>query len=113
MIELLTMLWLFHSAQPRQSALIPEVSRAEFAAPAHATNGFTIRIKLNLKAFTGEISVLDVPEVLSVVLRQHNSRDRARQNYPAFKMPDGSTPVLEATLRLHSTEHRDWKNMTI
>src|SRR5262249_2367052 len=61
----------------------------------------------------GEKNILDIPEVLRVVLRQHNSQDRARQNYPAFKLPDGSTPVLEATLQLHSTEHADWKSMTI
>lgn len=28
-------------------------------------------------------------------------------------MPDGSVPVLEATVVLHSREHPDWKNMTI
>src|SRR5207237_7276217 len=39
--------------------------------------------------------------------------DRSRQNYPAFPMPDGSVPVLEANVRLHSREHPDWKEMTI
>ena len=28
-------------------------------------------------------------------------------------MPDGSVPVLEANVVLHSIEHPDWKNMTI
>lgn len=28
-------------------------------------------------------------------------------------MRDGSTPVLEATVVLHSAQHADWKNMTI
>ena len=28
-------------------------------------------------------------------------------------MPDGSVPVLEANVVLHSREHPDWKNMTI
>ena len=51
--------------------------------------------------------------MLSVRLRQHDPRDRKRQNYPAFKMPDGSVPVLEATVVLHSPEHPDWKDMTI
>ena len=37
-----------------------------------------------------------------------------RQNYPAFKMPDGSVPVLEGGSRAStSTEHPDWKSMTI
>ena len=113
MIELLTMLWLFHSAQPPQSALTPQVPRAEFAAPANTTNGFTVKMTVDLKKFNGEKKILEAPEVFSVVLRQHNSSDRKRQNYPAFKMPDGTTPVLEATLQLHSREHPDWKSMTV
>ena len=28
-------------------------------------------------------------------------------------MPDGSVPVLEANILLHSIEHPDWKNMSI
>lgn len=51
--------------------------------------------------------------MLRVQLRQQDPLDRKRQNYPAFKMPDGSVPVLEATLTLHSTEHPDWREMTI
>src|SRR4051794_15380856 len=113
MIELLTLLWIFHSAQPAQSTLTTEVSRANFAAPANTTNGFTVKMTVNLQKFSGEQNILEIPEVLRVILRQHDSRDRTRQNYPAFKMPDGSTPVLEATLQLHSSEHPDWKKMTI
>jgi len=28
-------------------------------------------------------------------------------------MPDGTVPVMEATITLHSIEHPDWANMTI
>jgi hypothetical protein len=48
-----------------------------------------------------------------VRLRQHEPQDRERQNYPAFHMPDGSVPVLEATVVLHSAEHPDWREMTL
>jgi len=113
MIQLLTFLWLFNATQPAHSTLNPQTARAEFTAPASATNGFTIKFAMDLKEFAGAKKVLEIPDVLSVVLRQHDSSDRNRQNYPAFKMPDGSTPVLEATLQLHSTEHPDWQNMTI
>ena len=68
---------------------------------------------MDLKKVDGEKNILEIPGVLSVRLRQHNPYDRDRQNYPAFKMPDGSVPVLEATVMLHSIEHPDWKNMTI
>ena len=113
MIELLTLFWLFNTTQPAQSTLTAQSPRAEFAAPGNPTNGFTVKLTVDLKKFAGEKSILDIPDVLRVALRQHDPQDRKRQNYPAFKMPDGSVPVLEATALLHSTEHPDWKEMTI
>ena len=113
MIELLTLLWLFNPTQPAQSTLTAQAPQAEFAAPANATNGFTVQLKVDLKKFEGEKQILEIPKVLSLHLRQHNPLARQRQNYPAFTMPDGSVPVLEATVALHSTEHPDWKEMTI
>ena len=113
MLELLTLVWLFNTTQPAQSTLSAQAPQAEFAAPAHTTNGFTVKLTVNLKKFAGEKTILDIPGVLSVQLRQHDPQDRKRQNYPAFKMPDGSVPVLEATLVLHSSEHPDWQKMTI
>jgi len=113
MVELLTLLWLFNASQPAQSTLSEQAPKGEFAAPANITNGFTVKFTLDLKKFDGYKEILQIPDVLSVVLRQHNPMDRNRQNYPAFKMPDGSVPVLEATIKLHSLAHPDWKDMTI
>jgi hypothetical protein len=113
MIDLLTFLWLFNASQPAQSTLTAQAPQAELSAPANPTNGFTVKLTVDLKEFDGEKSILDIPDVLRVRLRQHDPLDRKRQNYPAFKMPDGSVPVLEATLALHSTEHPDWKEMTV
>jgi hypothetical protein len=113
MIELLTTLWLFQTAQPAQSTLTTQAPHAEFAAPAETTNGFTVKLTVDLQKFDSEKTILEIPEVLTVRLRQHDPQDRKRQNYPAFKMPDGSVPVLEATVALHSTEHPDWNQMTI
>ncbi len=113
MIELLTLLWLFHTVQPAHSTLTAQAPQAVFAAPADTTHGFTVKLTVDLKKIDGEKNILEIPEVLGVRLRQHNPLDRKRQNYPAFRMPDGSVPVLEATLQLHSTEHPDWKAMTI
>ena len=112
-IELLTSSWRFHSLQPALSTLTVESLQAEFAAPADATGGFTIKLTADLKEFTTDKTILEIPNVLNVRLRQHDPLDRRRQNYPAFPMPDGSVPVLEATVTLHSPEHPDWKNMTI
>ncbi len=112
-IQLLTLSWFFNAAQPAQSTLTAQPPQAEFAAPADASNGFTVKLTGNLKKFNAERNILEIPDVLSVRLRQHDPRDRMRQNYPAFKMPDGSVPVLEANVVLHSAEHPDWKDMTI
>jgi hypothetical protein len=113
MVESLILSWLLGAFQPAQSTLTVQAPQAEFAAPANTTNGFTVKLTVDLKPFDGTKEILQIPDVLSVVLRQHDPRDRNRQNYPAFKMPDGSVPVLEARLRLHSVEHPDWKYMTI
>jgi hypothetical protein len=113
MVDLLTWFWLFNTTEPAQSTLTAQTPQTEFAAPANTTNGFTVKCKVRLKKFDGEKNLLEIPSVLSVRLRQHDPLDRNRQNYPAFKMPDGSVPVLEANVVLHSVEHPDWKNMTV
>lgn len=113
MLQLLTLLWFFNPSQPALSTLTAEKPQATFAAPANADHGFTIRFTVDLNKVRGERSVLEIPGVLDVRLLEQGSSDRNRQNYPAFRMPDGSLPVLEATLTLHSTEHPDWKTMTI
>ncbi|MCE9555084.1 MAG: hypothetical protein K8T91_17170 [Planctomycetes bacterium] len=113
MVELLTLMWLFNTSQPPQSSLTAQAPQAVFAAPEKAESSFTIKFTVDLKPFDKEKSLLDIPGVLNVRLRQHGPRDRDGQNYPAFKMPDGSIPVLEANLTLHSTEHPNWKQMTI
>lgn len=113
MIQLLTYLWLFHDAHPAQSTLTAQAPQAEFAAPADATTGFTVKCEVNVEEVAGEKVILEIPEVLSMRVRRHNPLDRKWQNYPAFKMPDGSVPVLEGTIVLHSKEHPDWKEMTV
>ncbi len=113
MVHLLTLLWLFEPSAAPWSTLTAQAPQAGFAAPANPTNGFTLKLKVDLQPFTGEKRILDIPQVLQVVLRQHNPLDRRRQNYPAHKMPDGSVPVLEANVVLHSVEHPDWADMTV
>ena len=113
MVESSTLSWLFNTAQPAQSTLAAQTPEAEFAVPANPANSFTVKLTVNLEKFDGEKDILEIPNVISVRLRQHDPFNRTRQNYPAFKMPDGSVPVLEANVLLHSNEHPDWKNMTI
>jgi len=113
MVELLSLLWVFNASQPALSTLTAHAPQARFTAPAEAGNSFTVKLVVDLKTFDGPKDLLEIPDVLRVRLRQHDPRDRNRQNYPAFQMPDGSVPVLEATVVLHSDEHPDWKEMTI
>ncbi len=104
---------IFDVTQPARSTVTARNPRAEFDAPADRTATFTVVFTADLKKFDAERIILEVPDVLSVRLRQHDPLDRSRQNYPSFKMPDGSVPVLEATVMLHSVEHPDWKDMTV
>jgi len=113
MVELLTLLWLFNTSEPAQSTLTGEAPGCEFAAPASATNGFTIKFTVDLKKYAGDTKIIEMPGVLTVSLLYKAPHDRGRQNYPAFKMPDGAVPVLEANITLHSAEHPDWKNMAV
>jgi hypothetical protein len=112
-IELLTRSWQFDSGQPAECTITRQTTQAEFAAPANAADGFTVKLTVDLNRIGGERTLLEIPDILRVALRQHDPLDRRRQNYPAFKMPDGSVPVLEASLQLHSAEHPDWSDMTV
>jgi len=112
MLHLLTLIWVFNATQPALSTFSETMSQAEFAAPG-VSNSFTVKFTAALGPVETAKSILEIPNVLNVGVRPHNPLDRNRQNYPAFKMADGSVPVLEATLTLHSVEHPDWTNMTI
>ena len=112
-VQLLNLRWLFKNLSSGQITLAAQTLQSEFAGPENTQNGFTIRFTLDFKKFDGERTLLEIPNILNVKLRHHDRSDRNRQNYPAFAMPDGSVPVLEATLMLHSVEHPDWKEMTV
>lgn len=108
-IELLSSSWHFPLQGNPQSVLSRQVPQASFAAPAKTTDGFTIRFTVDLKKFDRDREILDIPWVVNVRLRQHDPKDRYRQNYPAFKMEDGTVPVLEASLALQSLSDKTVK----
>jgi hypothetical protein len=112
-IELRSESWDFATDRKSWGSLAPDLPLAPFLWPADASAGFTIRMTLDVHRFPDDATILDVPGVLRVRLRRHDPKDRSRQNYPAFPMPDGTVPVLEATLQLRSAEHPDWTAMTI
>lgn len=113
MIELLAFLWVFNPTASAQSMLSAQAPRAEFAAPAEAQGGFTVKLTVNLEQTDSKKEILSMPGVLRVSLRAHDPRDRHIQNYPAFAMPDGSVPVLEAAIMLYSPQYPAGIEMTV
>ena len=95
------------------SALSTEKTNGTFTAPSDSSS-FTIKMSVKLKAGNSIKNLLQIPGVLSVKTFQHDAKNRKIQNYPAYPMPDGSIPVLEAALRLHSpTEPKGANDMPI
>jgi len=103
--------WSF-TETPALSTLSPESHKATFSG-ASDSSSFTIKLKVNLKAKMSGMSILQIPGILSVKTFQHNAKDRKHQNYPAYPMPDGSVPVLEAALRLYSPSEPQGKDMPV
>lgn len=112
-IELLNLIWGFNSRQPSQSNLTIKAPEARFAEHADLTRGFTVKLAVNFKRTDREKEILSIPGVLRVYLRQQDSLDRKLQNYPAFPMPDGSVPIMEAAVMLYSTQFPAGKEMII
>jgi hypothetical protein len=95
------------------TTLSPERSTGTFTVPFDSSS-FTIKMKVNLQQKNGPKTLLNIPGVLNVTTFQDDEKDRKRQNYPAYQMPDGSVPVLEASLQLHSpTEPKGSRDMPI
>ncbi len=95
------------------SVLSPKKTNETFTALSDSSS-FTIKLSVNLKAEKSTMTLLHIPGVLKVTTFQHTSKDRKHQNYPANPMPDGSIPVLEAALKLHSpTEPKGPRDMPI
>ena len=61
---------------------------------------FTLKFSVSVEFPVKDVNLLEIPGLLCVKLRQHDPSDWGRQNYPSFPMPDGTVPVLEASLDL-------------
>lgn len=112
-IELVDNVWNMSYTGRPLSSLMKGVSETDFSAPCDMTGGFTVRMDVSLSEPTSERKILEMPGVMEVLLRQHNPLDRNMQNYPAYRMPDGSVPVLEARLWLCQEAGGDTRVMTV
>ena len=113
-VELMSSSWLLKTPQPAQSTLTTQLPQAELVAPDDIEKGFAIKFTVDLKKIDSEETILEIPQIVNVKLRQHDAQRRERQNYPAFKMTDGSVPVLEASVTLQlPVDKKDKQEMTV
>ena len=111
-LNLLSNKWNFSFSGAPQSIINTQTPVAILGLPTDST--FTVAFTINIKDINKEKKLIDIPQVLSVIIRNHDAADRKHQNYPAYKMPDGSVPVLEAKLLLQlPIEERATKEMTV
>lgn len=99
-LELRSTPWSFATVEKPLSTLSAEKTKTSFIVPCDSSS-FTVRLQVNLKKTEVKIPLLTIPEVLEINMYQHDSDNRKEQNYPAFPMPDGTIPVIEASLLLH------------
>ncbi|MFN5369712.1 MAG: hypothetical protein ACK5C8_14300 [Roseiflexaceae bacterium] len=102
----------FDTSTPSHATLTSH-TQARFVPPADATQGFTILLTMRLDPHAPASDILTIPGVVHVSTRSHEPRDRSIQNYPAFAMPDGSVPVLEASITLYAPQFPAGKEMVI
>ncbi|MBR5283030.1 MAG: hypothetical protein IKU22_09670 [Alistipes sp.] len=75
-----------------------------FQCDADAEQGFTLSLQVDLEQLNGADAetLFELGDVAKLSYRQHNPNHWYPQNYPAYKMEDGSLPVLEAEILLRS-----------
>ncbi|RZJ70638.1 MAG: hypothetical protein EOO45_12585, partial [Flavobacterium sp.] len=101
------------SGEKALSSLSTQKADASFKVPSDSSS-FTIKMQVNLKDEKSAVKLLEIAGVLNLTMFLHDPKDRKIQNYPAFPMPDGSIPVLEAALRLYSaTEPKGSREMSV
>ncbi len=113
-VELQSPFWSFNTSRTAKSSLSGTVPEAGLLLSDDQSKGFTIRFTADIKSVAREQTLLEIPQVLKVYLRKHDPDDRKIQNYPAYKMLDGSVPVLEASLSLQSPwDPKKFQDMTV
>lgn len=114
MLEMLSLIYLFATTQAALVEVTPEKPTVECVVPANTTNGFTVVFHATLQKSEKPVCLVDIPGVARVSLSLRSPTDGdMRVNYCSFKMPDGSIPVMYATVFLSSAEHPEWKEMTV
>jgi len=98
-IDLLSHWWKFNPEIPAQGTIGKGSQSGEFVTK-ETRGGFTVKFNVNLSKAEGQQNILEIPDILSVHLRRVSPNVRDNQNYAAYKMADGTLPVLEASVNI-------------
>lgn len=102
-VDLLSHWWKFNFPASAQKT-IDSNSKKEVFELNENTKSFTIRLSVDLQKTEGQQDILEIPNILSLYLSRGNPNTRDGQNYAAYKMKDGSLPILEAKIKLFRPE---------
>ena len=103
-VELQSQSWDFASEQNPIFELSEEAAELNFQGDVR--EGFTISLTADFKPVSDAAPevLLEVEGAVKLLTRLHDVNNWHVQNYPAYKMEDGTLPVVEAELVLHPDE---------
>lgn len=103
-VELQSQSWDFASEQSPVFELSEEAAELNFQGDVR--EGFTISLTADFKPVSDAAPevLLEVEGAVKLLTRLHDVNNWHAQNYPAYKMEDGTLPVVEAELVLHPDE---------
>lgn len=103
-VELQSQSWDFASEQSPVFELSEEAAELNFQGDVR--EGFTISLTADIKPVSDAAPevLLEVEGAVKLLTRLHDVNNWHAQNYPAYKMEDGTLPVVEAELVLHPDE---------
>lgn len=103
-VELQSQSWDFASEQNPIFEMSEEAAELNFQGDVR--EGFTISLTADIKPVSDAAPevLLEVEGAVKLLTRLHDVNNWHAQNYPAYKMEDGTLPVVEAELVLHPDE---------
>ena len=103
-VELQSHSWDFASEQNPVFELSEEAAELNFQGDVR--EGFTISLTADFKPVSDAAPevLLEIEGAVKLLTRLHDVNNWHAQNYPAYKMEDGTLPVVEAELVLHPDE---------
>ena len=114
MVELISLLYLFNAMNAPLAEMNAQTPQAQIAASADMPFGFTVKLNVDLDKLSDKKPLFEIPDFVSLVFRNADANEpvASQQNYRNYRMPDGSIPILESTLLLHSFR-TEWKRLPI